>query len=139
MSEIILASASPRRRELLENMGLDFEVIVSEADESSIDNTVPPEIYVQQLALLKAATVAKSIIKNKKAIVISADTIVVSDGQILGKPKCYSDAENMLKSLSEKTHSVYTGFCVMRLLDAFTVCKNVRTDVTFKKLTDEKI
>ena len=139
MSEIILASASPRRRELLENMGLDFRVIVSEADESSIDNTVPPEIYVQQLALLKAATVAKSIIKNKKAIVISADTIVVSDGQILGKPKCYSDAENMLKSLSEKTHSVYTGFCVMRLSDAFTVCKNVRTDVTFKKLTDEKI
>ena len=139
MSEIILASASPRRSELLKNMGLDFSVMVSDADEDSIDASVPPEIYVQELALLKAADEAKKTIKKKNAIVISADTIVVNNDNILGKPKDESDAKKMLKSLSGKPHSVYTGFCVMRLSDAFTVCKNVRTNVVFKNLTDEKI
>ncbi len=76
MSEIILASASPRRRELLENMGLEFKVIVSDTDESEVETSVPPEIYVQELALLKAAAVAKQVIKNKNAIVISSYTIV---------------------------------------------------------------
>ena len=139
MSEIILASASPRRRELLANMGLQFTVLVSDADESGVDTSVPPEIYVQELALLKAAAVAKTIIKNKDAIVISADTIVVCDGEILGKPKDEEDAVRMLTSLSGKSHKVYTGFCVMRLSDAFTVCKNVCTEVVFKPLTREKI
>lgn len=139
MSEIILASASPRRRELMENMGLSFTVKVSEADESAVDTDVCPEIYVQELALLKAAAVAKDVIKNKNAVVISADTVVVNNGKILGKPKDEADAKRILRSLSGRTHSVYTGFCVMRLCDAFTVCKNVRTDVVFKKLTAEKI
>lgn len=139
MSEIILASASPRRRELLGNMGLTFTVKVSKADEDGVDTQVPPEIYVQELALLKASAVAKTVIDNKNAIIISADTIVVNDGKILGKPKDEGDAKEMLASLSGKTHSVYTGFCVMRLSDAFTVCKNVRTDVVFKNLTEEKI
>lgn len=139
MSEIILASASPRRRELLANMGLRFTVTVSDADESAVDATVPPEIYVQELALLKAAAVAKTVIKNKNALVISADTIVVDDGVILGKPKDERDAVRMLTSLSGKAHKVYTGFCVMRLSDAFTVCKNVCTEVVFKELAQEKI
>ncbi len=139
MSEIILASASPRRRELLGNMGLSFTIKVSKTDESAVDTQVPPEIYVQELALLKACAVAKTVIDKKDAIIISADTIVVNDGKILGKPKDEEDAKEMLTSLSGKTHSVYTGFCVMRLYDAFTVCKNVRTDVVFKKLTEEKI
>ena len=139
MSQIILASASPRRRELLENMGIDFKVHISDADESMADKSVPPEIYVQELALLKAAAVAKEIIKKKDAIVIAADTIVVNNGIILGKPTDEDDARLMLSALSGKTHSVYTGFCVMRLSDAFTVCKNVRTDVTFKELSPEKI
>lgn len=139
MSEIILASASPRRRELMENMGLKFEVVVSDADESAVDKSVPPEIYVQQLALLKAAATAKSIMDNKNAIVVSADTIVVNDNKILGKPKDAEDAFDILKSLSGKTHEVYTGFCVLRLKDAYTVCENVCTEVTFRNLTDEKI
>lgn len=139
MSEIILASASPRRRELLENMGLQFTVSVSDADESGVDTSVPPEIYVQELALLKAAAVAKTVIKNKNAIVISADTIVVCDGEILGKPNSEEDAVRMLTELSGKAHKVYTGFCVMRLSDAFTVCKNVCTEVVFKPITREKI
>ncbi len=139
MSEIILASASPRRKELLSNMGLDFSVVVSDADESLVDSDVAPGIYVQQLALLKAAESAKRIIKNKKAVVISADTIVVNDGVILGKPLDEADARLMLKKLSGQTHKVYTGFCVMRLEDAKTVCKSVETEVTFKVLSDEKI
>lgn len=139
MSEIILASASPRRRELMENMGLGFTVMVSDADETSVDSSVPPEIYVQELALLKAAAVAKTVIDNKNALVISADTIVVHEGEILGKPQDNADAKRMLLSLSGKTHKVYTGFCVMRLSDAFTVCKNVCTEVIFKELSEEKI
>ena len=139
MSELILASASPRRRELLANMGLQFTVSVSDADESGVDTSVPPEIYVQELALLKACAVAKTVIKNKDAIIVSADTIVVCDGEILGKPKDEEDAIRMLTSLSGKAHKVYTGICVMRLSDAFTVCKNVCTQVVFKPLSAEKI
>lgn len=139
MSKIILASASPRRRELLGNMGLDFEVAVSDADESAVSRDVPPYMYVQELALLKAAAAAKRFVNDRDAIIIGADTIVVSDGRILGKPKSSDDAFFMLNGLSGKTHQVYTGYCVMRMCDAFTVCENVRTDVTFKKLSESKI
>ncbi len=139
MSKIILASASPRRRELLSNMGLDFQVVVSEADETSVDSSVPPHIYVQELALLKATATAKNIINDKAAIIISADTIVVNDGKILGKPADESEAFDMLKSLSGKPHKVYTGFCVLRMEDAYTVCRHIETEVVFKELTDEKI
>lgn len=139
MSKIILASASPRRRELMENMGLRFEVVVTDADESSADSSVPPEIYVQELALIKAAAAAKKSSGRKDAVVISADTVVVNNGEIMGKPKDEEDAKRMLGLLSGRTHSVYTGFCVMRMSDAFTVCKNVRTDVTFRELNEDKI
>lgn len=139
MSEIILASASPRRSELLRNMGLDFSVVVSDADEASVDRDVPPEIYVQELALLKAASTAKKITDRKDAIVISADTVVVNNGAILGKPDSEAEAERMLSELSSRTHQVFTGICVLRIRDAYTVCKAVRTDVTFKELSKEKI
>lgn len=139
MSEIILASASPRRRELLRNMGLDFSIIVSDADEDTVDTSVPPEIYVQELALLKATATAKRVLDRKNALIISADTVVVYDNKILGKPKDEVEARAMLKMLSGKIHQVYTGFCVLRMKDAMTVCKSVCTHVRFKKLTDEKI
>ncbi len=139
MSEIILASASPRRRELLRNMGLDFSIIVSDADEDMVDTTVPPEIYVQELALLKATATAKRVLDRKNALIISADTVVVYDNKILGKPKDEAEAKAMLKMLSGKIHQVYTGFCVLRMKDAMTVCKSVCTHVRFKNLTDEKI
>lgn len=139
MSEIILASASPRRKELLSNMGLDFTVVVSDADESKADKSVPPHIYVQELALLKAAAVGKKVLNNKAAVVISADTIVTVDEKILGKPSDDTDAFNMLKTLSGRTHKVYTGFCVLRICDGKTVCRHVCTEVKFKALDDEKI
>ena len=107
MNRFILASQSPRRKELLASIGLDFEVIVSDADESVVskENT-PVNVYVQELALIKAAASAKQVLKDKNAIIISADTIVVLDGKILGKPKNEDDAFDMLKSLSGRTHEV---------------------------------
>ena len=139
MADFILASASPRRKELLGRLGIDFDIIVSEADESAIPKDIPVKLYVQELAMLKAAATAKQVLKNKKAYVIAADTVVTLDGEVLGKPKDAEDAFNILKSLSGREHEVYTGICVMRIKDAKTVCRAVKTDVRFKELTDEKI
>ncbi len=139
MNKFILASASPRRKELLGAIGLDFAVIVSEADEDSVSKELEPSLYVQELAMLKAAATAKAVIEYKDTIVIAADTIVTLDGKILGKPSDKEDAFDMLKALSGRTHEVYTGYCVMRIADGFSVCNAVKTEVTFKELTDEKI
>lgn len=139
MAEFILASGSPRRKELLSAIGIDFDVVVSDADENSISKDAPVEIYVQELALLKAAATAKNVLKKKKALIIAADTIVTLDGKILGKPQDEDDAFNMLSELSGRTHAVYTGYCIMRISDGFTVCNRVKTEVTFKLLDDEKI
>ena len=141
MKKIILASASPRRRELLENIGVDFEVVVSDADESSIPDDIAPELYVQELALLKACDTAKKLDKKnlKDTLVISADTVVVSEGEILGKPYDTADAEVMLTRLSGKVHQVMTGICVFRMRDGFSVCDSVVTNVKFKELSAEVI
>ena len=127
MEKIILASASPRRSEILNNLGLRFDVVVSDADESSISADCPAELYVQELALLKAAASAKKTEPKEDGVVISADTVVVLDGKILGKPKDREDAAQMLKMLSGREHSVITGICVLRLKDAFSVCESVVT------------
>lgn len=139
MADFILASASPRRRELLGRLGMEFEVVVSEADEDAIPKNIPVKLYVQELAMLKAAATAKQVLRRKKAYVIAADTVVTLDGAILGKPSDAEDAFNMLKTLSGNSHEVFTGICVMRMSDAKTVCRAVKTEVRFKELTDEKI
>lgn len=139
-NRIILASGSPRRKELLEAVGIKFEVIVSDADESSVKSDgVPVNIYVQELALLKAAAAAKLVMKDKNAVIISADTVVSADGKILGKPNDAEDAFSMLSMLSGRAHEVYSGFCVMRIRDGKTVCRAVKTDVHFKTLSEDKI
>lgn len=136
--KFILASASPRRKELLSSMGINFEVMVSDADEASVDSTsVPIDVYVQELALIKAVAVAKNV--DKQSIIISADTIVTADGNILGKPVDAEDAYSMLSMLSGRSHEVYTGYCVMRIKDGKTVCKAVKTEVFFKDISEEKI
>ena len=120
---IILGSASPRRRELLEQIGISFEVRVSDKEE--VYHSLIPEEIVKELALSKAENVAddlrekqeqvKQISFDKKnnvlldTIVIGADTIVVSDGSILGKPKDEADAVRMIRSLQGRRHKVYTG------------------------------
>ncbi len=139
MAKFILASGSPRRKELLTAVGLDFEVVVSDADETSVSKDVSVDIYVQELALLKAAATAKAVLKRKDALIIAADTIVTLDGKLLGKPRDEDDAFDMLKSLSGRRHDVYTGYCVMRVSDGFTVCDRVKTEVEFKTLDDDWI
>lgn len=139
MKKIILASGSPRRREILTNAGIEFDVYISGADESSVSpEGITFGVYVQELALIKAKDAAKSI-DSKDNLIIAADTVVVCDGEIMGKPSHRDDAFNMIKKLSGKTHSVFTGVCVWRANDAFSVCSAVESKVTFKKLTDEKI
>ena len=108
---IILGSASPRRRELLEQIGVEFEVKVSGKEEVyySLDSAA----IVKELALMKAENVAEELgaadTQEKDIIVIGADTVVVLDGEILGKPKDEADAERMLKALQGRSHDVYTG------------------------------
>lgn len=108
---IILGSASPRRRELLAQIGIDFEVLVSSGEEC-YTSTEPDEI-VKELAFAKAENVAAELETTKAVLVIGADTIVVLDGKILGKPEDEEDAFRMLKHLQGRTHEVYTGTALL--------------------------
>ena len=114
---IILGSASPRRRELLAQIGADFEVRVSNKEEVYHSNV--PEEIVKELALMKAENVAEELAEEnpagavKSTVVIGADTIVVLDGKILGKPADEADAVRMLSSLRGRRHDVYTGVAVL--------------------------
>ena len=137
MNKFVLASASPRRRELLENIGLEFDIVVSSADESVIERNIPPELLVKELAVLKATETAKYI-EGKKHI-IAADTIVVFEGAVLEKPKDEEDAKRMLMALSGKKHDVYTGVCVLRTEDNMLLAKCEKTSVEFKELSEETI
>lgn len=141
MEKLILASASPRRREILKSVGAEFEIKTSNVDESVVKFQEDVGLYVQELALLKASQTAKALVEEKKknTLVIGADTVVSYDGKILGKPKDAADAERMLQMLSGKVHTVYTGVCVFRTKDAFSVCGYEKTNVEFKELPDELI
>ena len=138
MNRFVLASKSPRRREILENIGLDFEILVSSADEDKIARNISPEMLVSQLALLKATAVAEKI-DDGDAFIIGADTVVSLEGEILEKPVDEADAKRMLKELSGKTHSVFTGVCVFEKKSGKAISKYQKTDVTFKVLSDKKI
>ncbi|WP_066632605.1 Maf family protein [Desulfolucanica intricata] len=135
MPQIILASASPRRKELLEQLKLSFEIKVCPVDER-IPKGVKPTEYVEYLAERKAQAVA---IECSRGIIIGADTIVVKDNRILGKPDSPAQAVEMLNFLSNSIHEVLTGVAV---IDAATGQKSIfseRTEVTFKDLSKEDI
>lgn len=134
--KIILASASPRRKALLKVLGLDFEVVVSDAEEK-IDCNMSVCETVMKLSLQKAKAVSEKL--EKDCIVIGADTVVSCEGKILGKPKDKNEAFEMLKMLSGVKHTVYTGFTVISNSEGKTVTDFDATDVTFKKLSDEEI
>lgn len=139
-TKFILASASPRRKELLGIFGVDFEVVESDFDESTVKYSGEnPGLYVRELALLKANSVAGKIDKHRETLIIAADTVVCAQNKILGKPKDRSEAFEMLKMLSGTVHEVRTGVCVYRLPDAMSVAADEVTRVKFKELTDEKI
>ena len=124
------------RKEQNEKIYTCFSITAPKRD---LPRDIPPKLYVQELALLKAAAAAKTVLKSKQSFIISADTIVTLDGEILGKPYDEDNAKEMLRMLSARTHEVYTGYCVMRIADGKTVCNSVCTQVKFKELTDDTI
>ena len=133
---VVLASASPRRRELLEQIGLPFAVVPSGADET-IPAELSPSLAVQTLSLMKAADVAK--IQSEDALIIGADTVVVLDDEILTKPKDACEATMMLKRLSGRCHRVMTGLTLFRRKDGKSISVTEETEVFFKELTEMEI
>lgn len=132
MKKLILASASPRRKQLLAKAGYEFDVIVSDK-EGKIDSITPPDKFAVRCAINKGEDVFSK--TEGDVVVLSADTVVALDGRIFGKPEDKADAERMLRLLSGKTHEVITGYAVLS--------KNMRetgkviTKVTFNDLSEE--
>jgi len=135
--QLILASASPRRRELLQQIGLDFQVIPSQAEEHVLDGETPEE-HVIRLSLDKATEVA-----NRENIAgrwfIGSDTIVLCDGQILGKPENEAKAAMMLKKLSGREHRVLSGYAIIDRQSGKQRAEAVSTKVWFRQLTETEI
>ena len=135
---VYLASASPRRRELLEQIGIRYSVIEPDVDESRLDD-VDPQAYTQRIAIAKAFYV-NQIIKQQEheyRPIIAADTAVVSDQDILGKPKDKADAVAMLRRLSNSTHQVYSSICLLRESSPEVITQI--SDVTFRTLYEQEI
>ena len=130
--ELILASQSPRRKELLGLFHIPFAVRVADIDET-MDETKPPFDEVARVSRLKA----EAIVRQEDDVVIAADTIVVCEGKVLGKPQTEEDAKAMLALLSGRDHQVMTGMTVLRGEIALT-CTEV-TDIHFRELSDREI
>ncbi len=144
MKRIILGSASPRRRELLEQIEIDFEVVTSDREE--VYQSVVPSEIVKELALMKADNVASDMEEREgilsETIVIGADTIVVQDDKILGKPADEETAFQMLKSLQGRSHEVYTGVALLVYGESGTkqiICHAERTEVFVHEMSDGEI
>jgi len=133
MQRLILASSSPRRKELLENLHLTFEISSSNVDES-FSPELTPEEAVKELASRKASFVAE---KEPNAFVIGSDTVVVHEGDILGKPSDREEALFMLKKLSGNTHSVFTGVSIITPEQEIQFYE--KTDVVFWELSQEEM
>ena len=123
---LVLASASPRRQALLAGQGLHFEVVPSAVKEPAPEPGEAPADYAARMARIKGADIAA---RHPDKVVLSADTIVVRETSILGKPQDRREAVDMLSSLSGGWHEVITGFCVLCERDALTVCRTVTTRV----------
>jgi len=150
--KIILASKSPRRKEILENLGIKFDIITKETDESS--NITDPSALVRELAERKGAAVADGIVSlindnelddifnGREFLIISSDTVVAVDGTILGKPADITDAKRMLLSLEGREHSVFSGIAVT-LMNGRNIIKKAsaveETVVRFGKMTESEI
>lgn len=135
---VVLASSSPRRKKLLEQINLTFDICPSEIDEI-FDDDLPPEQIVMNLAKMKGENVA---LKKPNSLIIAADTIVFYNGVILGKPANKEEACIMLKTLSGQSHHVYTGVYTAKtdeesVINSFSIFE--KTIVTFGTLTDEEI
>ena len=132
MRKVVLASASPRRRDLLQQVNIEFEICPSQIEEHMIDGA--PQQTVMSLASQKAMDVAQRVlVTNDERIVLGADTIVVYQEKILGKPEDVKDASRMLNMLSGHVHQVYTGVCMIENTDG------VLRSHTFYEQTDVKM
>jgi len=132
---IILASASPRRRQLLKAVGLKFKTAPAHIAEDCLEGESPRQ-HVRRLAQQKAGLIAD---KYPHAWVLGADTIVVIDGQILGKPRNKAHAKKMLQTLSGRTHTVYTGFAIARRAASVCQTKVIQSNVRFKSISASEI
>ena len=130
---VVLASSSPRRRELLTLIGIRHVVLPADIDEAPHPNELP-SVHAERLAREKAAVIAA---RETDAVVVAADTIVVVDGEILGKPRDEADAAVMLRRLSGRTHVVLTAVAVAREQTVVSGVESV--DVTFRSLSDDEI
>lgn len=131
----ILASASPRREELLRSLGLKFKILPGHIDETYLDGE-SPRAHVHRLSRDKAAVIAAQF---PKALVLGADTIVVIDGLILGKPKNKKQAREMLQRLSNRQHAVFTGFTLTCVNTGVSKTKVVRSAVQFKEISPREM
>lgn len=136
MKTLYLASKSPRRKEILETIGMTFELVSGDCPEI-VNDWERPDQVVMSIALQKGLSAAKQF--NQGELIISADTIVVSEGRILGKPKDREDAFKVLKDLSGKRHEVMTAFSIIEAGTFNKVVEYVVTDVTFKDYDDDFI
>lgn len=139
MDKIILASGSPRRKEILENLGFTFKIIPSRIDEEFLIKNSKNEDYIfniKKIARLKAENIAQG---QKDSVVIAADTLVICNGKIMGKPKDLKEARKMLLELSGSNHKVITGICIIKSRTKKTVVDYETTLIKFKELTNEEI
>ncbi len=135
MKKLILASSSPRRKQLMEVAGLVFTIIPSKFKEN-LDINIAPQELVEYLSFQKAQEIS---IRHKNAVIIGADTIVVLNNKIIGKPKHKKHAREILKNLSGKTHEVLTGYTIIDAKNQMRKTKVVRSKVYFKTLSNEQI
>ena len=131
--KLVLSSNSPRRRELLSGLDIPFEVRLVEG----IDESFPADLPTDEIAEFVAGKKAAAYAAGEDEIIITADTIVVLDGEVLGKPRDMADAANMLRKLSGRTHRVITGVCVKNPVRRKSF--SVVSEVTFKVLSDGEI
>ena len=136
MKKLILASGSPRRKEILEKGGYQFEIITSDK-ESSVKTGLTPARFAMRCALDKTEDVYSRAAKGTGAVTLGADTVVALDGEILGKPANREEAEKMLRALSGRIHTVITAYCLIS--DGMRECGEVETKVTFNELSDETV
>ena len=132
--DIILASQSPRRKELLKQMGLAYRVVVAEIDEH-MERDLPPDKLVEAISAEKAAAVAAG--EGPESVIIAADTVVALDGEVLGKPHSEAQAAEILGKLSGREHQVYTGFTVRQ--GERIVTDHQRSEVWFRSLSKQEI
>ncbi len=134
-NKLILASVSPRRAQILKLIGLDFEVVDSQLNEDEETFTFP-EVQVLELSRMKASAVAETV---REGVIVAADTVVALSDMIFGKPNDPKEAKQMLRQLSGRTHTVYTGFTIFDTRTYSTLNDFEKTEVSFRKIEDDEI